>query len=160
MNPLDRNANRTRRHAAAFTLIEVMIAAAIIAILTAVAYPSYQEQIRKSRRAEAKAALLKTMQEQEKHYTQVNRYRAFDTRSKLDRTPFRAFSGETAASSAYSITAAACGTGAGQGIDACVRLTAKPGGGIAFADARCGELGLTSSGVKTATGKAGSACWR
>jgi type IV pilus assembly protein PilE len=40
-----------------FTLVELMIAVAIIGILAAVVYPSYQSHIRKSRRADAKVAL-------------------------------------------------------------------------------------------------------
>lgn len=40
-----------------FTLIELMIAVAIVGILASIVYPSYMEQIRKSKRADAKAAL-------------------------------------------------------------------------------------------------------
>ncbi len=42
----------------AFTLIEVMIVVAIVAILAAIAVPMYQEQIRKSKRSDAMQALL------------------------------------------------------------------------------------------------------
>ena len=38
-----------------FTLIELMIVVAVVAILAAIAYPSFNEQVRKSRRAEAAA---------------------------------------------------------------------------------------------------------
>lgn len=146
-----------------FTLIEVMIVVAIVAILAAVAFPSYQEQVRKSRRGEAKAALLKTMQAQEKYYTQFNRYFAFDTSTSLGQTPFRAFSGETAEASSHAITATACGSGPGENIDACVRLTAIPGeavGGMAFADAKCGHVTLSSTGFKAASGPDGMKCWQ
>lgn len=45
-----------------FTLIELMIVVAIVAILAAVAYPSYRDSISKSRRAEARAQLMDAVQ--------------------------------------------------------------------------------------------------
>ena len=44
-----------------FTLIELMITVAIIAIIVAVAYPSYSEQIAKGKRAEVRTTLLENL---------------------------------------------------------------------------------------------------
>ncbi|MDP2559639.1 type IV pilin protein [Psychrobium sp. 1_MG-2023] len=54
-----------------FTLVELMIAVAIVAILTLIAVPSYQESIRESRRSEAHSALVKIQLEQE-HWRTLN----------------------------------------------------------------------------------------
>ena len=49
-----------------FTLIEIMIAVAIVAILVAVALPSFQDSLRKSRRTDAFTALTAVQQAQER----------------------------------------------------------------------------------------------
>ena len=56
-----------------FTLIEVMIAMAIIAILTAIAFPSYQNYITRSSRSAAQTELLELANLQEKIF--LNRIR-------------------------------------------------------------------------------------
>jgi type IV pilus assembly protein PilE len=55
------------RPSAGFTLIELMIVVAIIGILSAVAYPSYQNYIRKSRRADAHTLIQAAQLAQEKY---------------------------------------------------------------------------------------------
>jgi type IV pilus assembly protein PilE len=57
-----------------FSLIELMIVVIIVAILTAVALPSYFNQVQKSRRAEAKSALTQIATMQEQFRTEQNRY--------------------------------------------------------------------------------------
>ena len=57
-----------------FTLIELMITVAVIGLLAAVAYPSYQSSVLKSRRSEAKAALTDAAQRLERYYTENNKY--------------------------------------------------------------------------------------
>jgi len=54
------------RHRPGFTLIELLIAVAIVGILAAVALPSYQEQVRKSRRADAVSMVAAVQQAQER----------------------------------------------------------------------------------------------
>lgn len=56
------------------SLIELMIAVAIVGILAAIAYPSYVEHIRKSRRAEAQVALMSLAAALERHYTVKGSY--------------------------------------------------------------------------------------
>ena len=49
-----------------FTLIELMIVVAIVALLATVAYPSYMDQIRKGRRSDAIQGLAQVQQAQER----------------------------------------------------------------------------------------------
>ncbi|OYX57244.1 MAG: hypothetical protein B7Y96_06760 [Comamonadaceae bacterium 32-67-11] len=58
-----------RRAPAGFTLVELMIVVAIIAILAAIALPSYQRHVTETRRDAATACLLELAQFAERHYT-------------------------------------------------------------------------------------------
>jgi len=62
-----------------FTLIELMLVVAIVAILAALAYPSYQSQIRASRRADAQAALMGLAQAMERDFTLKGTYQCSDS---------------------------------------------------------------------------------
>jgi type IV pilus assembly protein PilE len=54
------------RAASGFTLIELMIAVAVLGVLAALALPSFVDSIRKGRRSEAVAALAQVQQAQER----------------------------------------------------------------------------------------------
>lgn len=57
-----------------FTLVEVMIALVVVGLLSALAYPSYQQQVAKGRRTDAKQALLELSQKLERYYTERGTY--------------------------------------------------------------------------------------
>lgn len=57
-----------------FTLVELMITVAIVAILVAVAYPSYTSSVNKGRRADAQNALLNFAALQERFYSDRGSY--------------------------------------------------------------------------------------
>lgn len=59
-----------------FTLIELMITIAVVAILATIAYASYQSFVMKSRRSAAQACLMQTAQLMERHYTTALSYAA------------------------------------------------------------------------------------
>lgn len=57
-----------------FTLIELMITVAIVGILAAIAYPSYQEQIRHSRRSDCAGKLIELASIMERRFTLSGSY--------------------------------------------------------------------------------------
>ena len=91
-----------------FTLIELMIVVAVIGILAAIAYPSYQDYIRKARRIDAQSVMLDIQLLQEKY--RVNHTIYGGTLDEVGASPPTDYynftiSGNTA--SAYTITAEA-----------------------------------------------------
>lgn len=65
--------NSLKRHAG-FTLIELMIAVAVVGVLAGIAYPSYKEYVMKSRRSDAKTGLLALQMAQDKFRTNCIQY--------------------------------------------------------------------------------------
>lgn len=64
------------RNKGGFTLVELLITVAIVAILAAVAYPTFLDQIQKARRVDAQAAMLQNAQFLERVYTETGCYNA------------------------------------------------------------------------------------
>jgi type IV pilus assembly protein PilE len=60
-----------------FTLIELMIVLAIVAILATVAFPSYQNSVRKSNRAAAKSQMLELANRQQQFLLANRRYATY-----------------------------------------------------------------------------------
>lgn len=100
-----------RAGARGFTLIEVMIAVAIIGVLSMVALPSFLDSMRKSRRAEAFTALAALQQAQERFRSSNATYAANDVLTSALRVNATTASGYYAiaitASSATGYTATA-----------------------------------------------------
>lgn len=136
-----------------FTLIELMIVVAIIGILAAIAYPSYQEHVNKTRRADAQIALMELSQFMERYYTANGRYVKADA-SEVD-LPFTEAPKE-GATKFYDLAFVNGSTNT-----SAYTLQAAPKAGGAMANDKCGTLTLAHTGAKGQ--KAGATlaeCWR
>jgi type IV pilus assembly protein PilE len=65
---------RAPRVARGFTLVELMIAVAVVAVLMAIAFPSYESYVRRSKRATAQSALMTIANRQQAHLLDMRAY--------------------------------------------------------------------------------------
>lgn len=139
---------------AGFTLVEVLVVVAIIGILGAIAYPLYNTQIEKSRRSDARGALLEIAQAEERFFTMNGVYTNNLTLLPID----AALQAGDSEAGFYDIALAFVG-----GDTATFRVTATPkAGGPQVDDDKCTELTVNQLGVKAgkdSIGKSGAACW-
>ena len=138
-----------------FTLVELMIAIVIVAILSAIAIPGYRSYVQRAQRAEATTALLRIQGAQEKFFVQYNRYAA----ALAPAVPAGLGTPTTTETGLYTLALVLTDGGAGFRITA----TARPGGSQDD-DARCATLSIDNNGLKGARNSAGADttrdCWR
>ncbi|GBL58259.1 type 4 fimbrial biogenesis protein PilE [Pseudomonas citronellolis] len=128
-----------------FTLIEMMIVVVILAILAAIALPSYQRYVLRSHRAEGQALLSEAAARQERYFAQNNSYAS--TTAALNMTSYVAslqyygLAISNVSASTYTLTATATGSQA--------------------RDSECLTLTLDQAGTRGATGTGtASSCWQ
>ncbi|HHW4681443.1 MAG TPA: type IV pilin protein [Xylella taiwanensis] len=127
-----------------FNLVELMVVVAVIAILSAIAYPSYRNYIRKGHRDQAKADLVEIAQLAERFRTVNNTYVGFPATNPISQSPRQGaafyrvdFVGD-ATRSAFTVSAVPQGT---------------------QQDDKCGTLFINQAGVKTNSQGELSECW-
>lgn len=127
------------------TLIELMIALVIVSILAAVAVPSYDQYVKKSRRADGTAQLMQIMQQQERFFLNNMTYS-----DSLDDLGYTLSSGGVVSENGfYRVTASTCSGGVP--LTRCVLLSAT----ALESQASDGSLSINSRGEKKHDGKDG-----
>src|ERR1700689_3541661 len=135
-----------------FSLIELMITGAIIATLATIASAVYTSQVQKSRRTDARSALLDLAGREEKLYSVTNAYSQIPT--QLGYGTAAAFP-VLVGSGYYNVTVAAPDTVNQPSVPESYLITATPvAGGLQANDSQCTTLTLNQLGVQGSTGSA------
>ena len=133
---------------AGVTLVELLIVVAIIGILAAIAYPSYQRYVARTHRNAATGCMSQYAQFMERYYTSNLTY--------VGAAPSLPCRLENNLSQRYTITLRA-----GSVTARAYTLDATPAGVQASIDAQCGTLTQDQTGARSVSGTAGrDQCWR
>lgn len=139
-----------------FTLVELLIVIAIVALLAGIAIPSYQESIRKSNRGVAKKALFEVVSRQESYFLDNKAYTTDLTDLGYATATFHLNNqgdDSTSADSVYLIQLAAGASTTAFTVQAVPQNTQAN-------DSACATFSLSSAGVKGETGTSTVAdCW-
>jgi type IV pilus assembly protein PilE len=135
--------NTTTSRARGFTLVELIITVAIVAILVSVALPTYRDHVRKSRRAEAQAYLMAVASRQQQFL--------IDTRGYAAALATVAIAAPANVSAVYDL-----GLAAAAGPPPTFRISATPKTGSDQVYEKCGTLAIDQTGAKSA---ALGTCW-
>ncbi len=140
------------RRARGFTLIELMIAVAVVGILAMVAYPAYTDQIVRTRRSAAAGCTVEMAQFMERVYASNLRYDQNNGAATV--LPDTACRTDTQTQYTY-------GFAASQPQTRTFTIEAIPQGQQASRDTRCATLTMDQSNTKGRSGSASVAdCWR
>ena len=142
------------RRSHGFTLIELMIVVAVIAIIAAIGYPSYINSVVKTKRAAAEGCVSQYATYMERFYTQNLRYdndTAGNPNPVVGNAPALKLdcAGPQSSGADYNFLVAAP-------TQSTYTITATPQGAQATRDTTCGTLTLDQSGAKTPST---SGCW-
>jgi type IV pilus assembly protein PilE len=136
---------RQRRTLAGFTLIELMITVVVVAVLAAIAIPAYTTSIRKSRRTEARNALLDLAGREERFMAVNNTYSL--AASDLG---YAVFPSPTS-NSYYTITVTQVQAGAATSAPYFLALASPVAGNGQDKDTSCQSFMVDSTGAQTST---------
>jgi type IV pilus assembly protein PilE len=142
-----------RTSSAGFTLIELMITVVIATVLITIAIPAYNGEIRKSRRTDAKTALLDLAGREERFYNTNNAYSSLPSDLGYNATA-RAFP-MPVGNGYYQVNVVV--TPAAGIVGPTYTITAVPLTADQLNDTQCLLFTLTNTGAQTATN---ASCWQ